>query len=168
MISRDELLTWKARHAQTMYERIASLEAQIAVLKARPIGTEVEELAQILETAVPKVYIGEGQYRDVGPEAATLLRRLAPRQSEGWRATQDALATLHSEEYITEATLAAAIQWFDALQSWPAPKIFAHGGDSIVFKWDDRLFLTITAEGVSLYHGPSNLLALPAPPESQP
>lgn len=86
-----------------------------------------------------------------------------------WSKVKDAIRQmrdLDEDEGLHISTKAhdSAVRLADCLCSagFPAPKIFSHGGDTVVFKWDEHFYLTILDSGRSA--GLVSVAFKPAPP----
>lgn len=124
-------------------EALAHLEAEKAA-----VPPDRERLAKILETAVALVYMGNGKFRDFGPEAAAALRLPA----DGWRPIESApkdgreILVCHpdgSEEWFM------AVVFYDESTSEDSPDHCWHKADGLAYHRDF----------------PTYWMPLPSPPE---
>jgi hypothetical protein len=65
-------------HVPDGFADLHKAAAMLRALSRQPAADEVEDVAAILETAVRPVYVGEGQFRSIGREAAAMLRAFSP------------------------------------------------------------------------------------------
>lgn len=57
--------------------------------------------------------------------------------------------------WVDQATIAEALRVASALSAFPAPKIFSHGSDAVVFTWGSAVYLTISGNAASLFVSPA-------------